>query len=146
MKYFYLIIFILFTNCSLNNPVEKSGVVNLRIKINEIKINETNKNDVSKLIGPPIIIDSFDKNIWTFVETIKKSNIFGKKVLVLNDVLILKFNNLGIVSDYETYDINSIKDVEFSKIITKNDTRSGLIDNILASSKKRVEMLQKNRN
>lgn len=146
MRYFYLIIFILFTNCSLNNPVEKSGVVNLRIKINEIKINETNKNDVSKLIGPPIIIDSFDKNIWTFVETIKKSNIFGKKVLVLNDVLILKFNNLGIVSDYETYDINSIKDIEFSKIVTNSDLKSGLIENILASSKKRIEMLQKNRN
>lgn len=141
MKYFYLILFILFINCNLNDKNETHGISNLKLKLNNIKINTSNQNDISNLFGPPLVIDSFDKNLWSYFEIKKKNNIFGNKVLVLNDVVILKFNNAGVLTNYESFDITNLKKINFSEETTKTyAVNDDFIRGLMSSTKKRWDL------
>lgn len=141
MKYIFLIIFIVFLNCNIKNKEDFHGISNLRLKINEIKINETNQNDIIKLFGVPILKDSYDKNIWSYYEIKKKTNIFGNKKIILHDVVILKFNNLGLITNYETYDINSLNNLVISEEYTQSKALDeSALKSILSTTKKRWDM------
>lgn len=145
MKFIYLIIFVLFFNCNKHDVIDIHGISNLKLKIQNIKINYSNQNDIRNLVGPPLIIDSFDKNTWSYYEVRKKTNIFGNKKLVLNDIVFLKFNNQGLLIDYKTFDINSLKKINFSEDITEVYAIShGFINTFLTSARKRMDM-SKNR-
>ena len=49
---FIIVISILIQNCSLNKVVKRHGVQNLE-KSKKIVLNQTNKNDIFELLGPP---------------------------------------------------------------------------------------------
>jgi len=69
---FIIIFFIFIINCSGNKVSNYHGSKILDDKFNKIEINQTNKNDLVKLIGPPSTTSDFDKNIN--VEIYEKSN------------------------------------------------------------------------
>ena len=101
MKNIFLIILFFFTiNCSLNNVSNTHGFRFLETKTNKIVINKTNKNDIKKLIGPPSSVSNFN-DIWLYIER-KKTNQsiykLGKKKISKNNILILEFNSMGLVS------------------------------------------------
>lgn len=142
MKYFYIILFFLLANCNLNELIEIHGISNLKLKLNNIKLNVSNENDIIKLIGPPIIKDAFDKSLWSYFEIRKKNTYLGKKKLILNDVVVLKFNNQGILIDFKTYDINSLNQITFNTETTKGLSKEdSTLKNVLTSTRKRMEML-----
>lgn len=142
-----LLIFILLINCNLNFKEDFNGISDLRLKMNNIRIKETNQNDVINFIGKPIIIDTFDKNIWSYYETKSRTNFFGTKKIYSNDVLILKFNDVGIVIDYIIYDLNSMNELKFDQKITKSfsESQDSLTRVLLSSTKKRFDMLNKSK-
>lgn len=141
MKYFYFIIFFLLINCNLNNVEEIHGISNLKNKLKNININSSNQNDVINILGEPLLKDSYNKNIWSYVEVRKKTNFYGSKILVLNDVVILKFNSNGVLDYLKTYDLNDIKKIDFNQDITQsNAVDHSFLKNLLASSKKRWDM------
>lgn len=141
MKYFYFIIFFLLINCNLNNVEEIHGISNLKNKLKNININSSNQNDVINILGEPLLKDSYNKSIWSYVEVRKKTNFYGSKTLVLNDVVILKFNSNGVLDYLKTYDLNDIKKIDFNQDITQsNAVDHSFLKNLLASSKKRWDM------
>lgn len=141
MKLLYLIVFILFANCNLTTIEDVHGVSNLKLKVKNLNINKTNQKDVVEILGPPFVKDSFDKNIWSYFEVRKKTNFIGTKSIVSNDVIVLEFNNQGILTKFETFDVKSMRNLKFSDEITNTDAiKQGFIENLLASSKKRWEL------
>lgn len=146
MKFFYLIFLTLILSCNINNIEEIQGVSNLKFKINNLKYNISNLNDVQSLLGPPILKDPYDQNIWSYFEIRNKKNLLGNKILILNDVLIIKFNSKGILTNYELFDIKNLNKIEFSKAQTKvYSFDDSLVANMLSSTRKRWEM-SRNRN
>lgn len=142
MKIGKLLIFLLFVNCNLNNIDELHGVSGLKLKITQIKIDKSNENDIINIFGPPIVKDTFDKNIWSYFEVRKKVSFYGKKTTIVNDVVVLKFNKLGILTNFISYDLKSNNKIKFSEEITSsNAIDSGLIKSLLSSSKKRFDMI-----
>ena len=102
MKKVLLFIFIIvFTsNCSLNKVIQHHGVHNLENKQAKLKINESNKNDIKMIIGPPSTKSKFDNEVYIYIERKTSSSKlirFGKKRLITNNVLILDINNKGIL-------------------------------------------------
>ncbi len=146
MKYIKLSIFcLILTNCSsLKQPNEIHGVKNIISKSQILKINVSNKNDVLKLIGYQPLIDPFDKNLWSYFEIVIEKNKLGKKKFKKNNILIIKFNNKGIINKVETYNLSNMQNIVFSE----NKTISLALDDsvitkILNSSRKRLERAKK---
>ena len=68
MKKILILSFILLASCSLNKVVQHHGVHNLEKKQAKLKINETNRNDIIELIGPPSTKSTFDNDIYIYIE------------------------------------------------------------------------------
>ena len=89
-----------------------SLVHNLNKKQTKLKINYSNKNDIIRLIGPPSTKSTFDNDMWIYIERkISNTHFFGKRKLIVNNVLILEINDLGIVSKKNFLDINKMTDI-----------------------------------
>ena len=124
MKYLYPIIFILIVNCSGNKVSNYHGIKLLETKINKIELNKTNKNDLIKLIGEPSTISDFDKNEWFYFERLKTNqSLFklGAQKIKKNNILIVKFNQYGVVENKKILDINNMNDLKELKDITYKD-------------------------
>jgi outer membrane protein assembly factor BamE (lipoprotein component of BamABCDE complex) len=130
MKYIFLFILFFFTiNCSVNKVSDTHGFRFLETKTNKILINKTNKNDVKKLIGPPSSVSSFN-DIWLYIER-KKTNQsiykLGKKKISKNNILILEFNSMGLVSSKKLLKLENMNDIKIAEKVTnkkfKNDNR-----------------------
>ena len=130
MKNISLIILFFFTiNCSLKNVSNTHGFRFLETKINKIVINKTNKNDLNKLIGPPSSVSNFN-DIWLYIER-KKTNQsiykLGKKKISRNNILILEFNSMGLVSSKKFLKLENMNDIKIAEKVTnkkfKNDNK-----------------------
>ena len=120
------------------------GVKNIILKSQILKINVSNKNDVLKLIGYQPLIDPFDKNLWRYFEIVIEKNRLGKKEFKKNNILIVKFNNKGIINKVETYNLSNMQNINFSESKTKSlALDDSIITKILNSSRKRLERAKK---
>tara|TARA_Y100000816_G_C26080020_1_gene569104 strand:- start:36 stop:491 length:456 start_codon:yes stop_codon:yes gene_type:complete len=142
MKYIYLIfIFFLTLNCSLNKVSNNHGFSIIEKKNLKIIENKSNKNDVRTIVGPPSSVSNFE-NTWLYIER-KKSNqsIFklGKKKIVTNNILIIKFDNTGIVVSKELLTIDNMNDLKIADIKTTKDfNNKKFYNNILSTLREKI--------
>ena len=144
MKILNILIILLFiTNCSLNKVIHHHGVHNLEKKQTKLKINQSNRNDIIKIIGPPLIKSTFNNDVLIYIEKKTSSSKLvklGKKELLINNVLVLDVNNKGILiakKFYNKEDMNKIKFDENSTISTHS--RNSFVDNFLYSLRQRID-------
>ena len=144
MKILNIFIVLLFiTNCSLNKVIHHHGVHNLDKKQSKLKINQSNKNDIIKIIGPPLIKSTFNNDVFIYIEKKTSSSKLiklGKKELLTNNVLVLDINNKGILiakKFYNKEDMNKIKFDENSTMTTHS--RNSFVYNFLYSLRQRID-------
>ena len=117
-KIYLLVILILITNWSIKKVVKHHGIHNLEKKQTKLIINETNRNDIMNLIGPPSTKSSFDNDLLIYIErktTSSRLTKFGKKKLLANNVLLLEVDNRGLLINKKFYNMNDMKEIEFDK-------------------------------
>ena len=142
MKYIYLpFIFFFILNCSLNKVSNSHGSRFIDTKYDKIVLNKTNKNDVRNLIGPPSSISSFNGN-WFYIER-KKTNgsLFklGKKKILSNNIIILEFNSMGLVSNKELLNIKDMNNIKRAENITKKKyDQDNMLSEIIKTLRERV--------
>ena len=121
MRYIIIFIFFFTLNCSFNKVSNTHGFRFSEAKFDKIVINKTNKNDVKKIIGPPSSMSDFD-DVWFYIER-KKTNQsiykLGKKVISKNNIIILEFNDFGLVSKKKLLDLNNMNDIRIAEKQTK---------------------------
>ena len=143
MKYILIIIILFSTlSCSLNKVKNNHGVLSLENKINKIKINESNTNDIVDIFGPPSTKSTFDNNIWIYIER-KKSNrsIFalGTKKTVKNNVAVLEINSKGLLKSKKIYDLEKMNKYKFSENTTENEyEKNSYIYGVLTSLREKI--------
>jgi len=54
MKILLLAVFILFANCTNKLAIDHHGVNKLSVKQDKLILNQTNKNDIIEILGPPL--------------------------------------------------------------------------------------------
>ena len=142
-KVIYISLFLFFTNCSINKVVLHHGVHNLEKKQSKIQINQSNRNDIIKLIGPPSTKSSFDNDVFIYIErktSSSKITKLGKKRLLVNNVLVLEIDNNGILVDKKFYDKNDMQNIEFDKNETfVNYSKTSFIYNFLYSLRQKID-------
>ena len=137
-----LIIPIFIQNCSLNKVIKRHGVQNLEKKSEKIIVNQTNRNDVFKLLGPPSTYSLGDVDTLIYIEratsSSKLTKLGGKKLLT-NNVLVVEINNKGLAVNKSFLDKEDMNEINFSKKITqKKYTNNDFVYNFLSSIRKKI--------
>ena len=150
MRIFLIILFIIASGCKANKVSKNHGFISLETKFEKIQINKTNKNDLIKNIGHPSSISEFDENKWFYIER-KKTNqsLFklGIKKINKNNILIVNFNNKGLVENKKIIDLNNMNDVKYVKKITQKEfDQDNTIYNIFSSLREKINAPARNRN
>ncbi|MDC1033358.1 outer membrane protein assembly factor BamE [Candidatus Pelagibacter sp.] len=143
MKKLLIIILFFLASCSLNKVVQHHGVHNLEKKQEKLKINYTNKNDITKLIGPPSTKSTFDSDVYIYIERKTSSSKLlrlGKKKLITNNVLVLEIDNTGILLSKKFYNKDDMNDIKFDEKITGiNYTKKSFIYNTLTGLRQKID-------
>ena len=116
---------------------------NLDIKQSKLKINNSNKNDIFELIGPPSTKSTFDNDIYIYIErktTSAKLSKLGKRKLIKNNVLVLEIDPKGILISKKFYDKEDMLNLDFDNSITTiNYTKKSFIYNFLSSVRQKID-------
>ena len=143
MKKLLILTLLILSSCSFNKVVQHHGVHNLENKQTKLKINSTNKNDIIELIGPPSTKNSFDNEVYIYIErktSSSKLSKFGKKTLLRNNVLVLEIDNRGILLSKSFYDINDMNEIKFDEAQTGiNYSKKSFIYNFLSSLRQKID-------
>ena len=85
----------------------------------KIEINSTNKNDIVQIFGEPSTKSTFDNDVWIYIERkITNTHLFGKRELVVNNVLVLEIDQRGLLAKIDFYNIDNMKKINFDKTKT----------------------------
>ena len=138
----FIVLFIILTNCQLQEPRKNHGIVFLENRSNKLTINKSNKNDVIQIIGQPHSKSIDDDNVWVYLErslTKGKYHKLGKHVLEKNNTLVLKFNKFGILESKKIYSKDDVNKIAFSKKETQNKlTKKSFVESFLSSVKQKM--------
>ena len=141
-RLFIIVIILFLSSCSLNKVVKHHGVHFLEKKQKKIEIFSNNSNDVRSLLGPPSTKNSFDNDIWIYIErktTVSQIKTLGKRKLLLNNVLILEFDNRGLLVKKEFFNKDQMNKIKISsnetEVLTKKDT---FIRSVITSLKHKI--------
>ena len=143
MKKILLLLLVLLASCSLNKVVQHHGVHNLEKKQAKLKINSTNKNDIIKFIGPPSTRSTFDNDIFIYIErktSSSKLTKLGKKILLINNVLVLEIDNTGILLSKKFYNKDDMNNLKFNEDQTGlNYSKKSFVYNFLSSLRQKID-------
>ena len=149
MNYKLLIFIFFFTlNCSLNKVSNTHGFRFLDTKFEKIVVNKTNKNDVRKIIGPPSSVSKFD-DIWLYIERQKTNQeLFklGKKKISKNNILILSFNNKGIIIEKDLLNLDKMNDIRIAEAKTiKKFDQNNFVYNLMSTLREKINAPTRNK-
>ena len=139
--YIILISFIV-SNCSFKPVIKHHGVHFLEKKQSELTINESNKNDIIKILGNPSTSSKFDNDLWIYIErkqTQSKIKNLGKMKIFKNDVLVLEIDNYGILKKKEFYNINDMENIKIVEATTEAGfERNSFIYDFMSSMRQKI--------
>ena len=143
MKNLFIILLLILPNCSLNKVVQHHGVHNLDKKQIKLTVNETNKNDIIKLIGPPSTKSTFDNDIYIYIErktSTSKLSKLGKKDLLINNVLVLEIDKSGLLLSKKFFNKDDMRNIDFDRQFTAvNYSQKSFIYNFLSSLRQKID-------
>ena len=88
----------------------------------------------------------FDENTWFYIER-KKTNqslsSLGKKKIKENNVLLVKFNNIGILSEKKFIDKSKMNKLKFAENVTQKEfKKNNFLFNIFTSMREKMNSLK----
>ena len=139
--YIFLIL-ITVTNCSPKKVVKHHGVPFLEKKQNSLVVNESNKNDIRKILGNPSTTSKFDNDVWIYIErkqTQSELKNLGLMKTFKNDVLILEIDDFGILKKKEMVNLDEMNDLTVAKEITQSEyTKNSFIYDFMSSMRQKL--------
>ena len=123
IKILYIILFsLIVANCSFKKVVKHHGVPFLEKKQTSLIVNETNKNDIRKILGNPSTTSKFDNDIWIYIErkqTQSELKNLGRMKIYKNDVLVLEIDDYGILKKKEFFNKDDMEDIKVVEATTE---------------------------
>ena len=111
-------------------------------KQKSLVVNETNKNDIKKILGNPSTVSKFDNDIWIYIErkqTQSKLKKLGKMKIFENNVLILDIDSYGILKKKEFFNKDDMENIKLVKSTTASGfTRNSFIYNFMSSMRQKI--------
>jgi len=121
--FIFIIISLFISACTLKKVEKHHGVNFLNKKQEKLTVNQSNKNDILKLLGSPSTKSTFDNDLWIYIER-KTGNSsfakFGSERIIVNNILILEINNMGLLEKKEFLDLTNMQKLKFTEQTTAN--------------------------
>ena len=143
IKILYIIFLsLIVANCSFKKVVKNHGVPSLEKKQELLIVNETNKNDIVKILGNPSTKSKFDNDIWIYIErkqTQSSLKNLGRMEIYKNDVLVVEINNFGILKKKKIYNMDDMTELKISEETTEqNFRRNSFIYDFMSSMRQKI--------
>ena len=91
------------------------------------------------VFGEPSTKSTFDNDIWIYIERkITNTHFFGRRKLVVNNVMVLEIDNRGILAKKDFYDINDMKSLKFDTQRSETLEKRNFIYNFLSSLRQKI--------
>ena len=143
----YLLVFIILISCKLQEPLKTHGIIFLENRSQKLVVNQSNKNDVIRIMGRPHIKEDEINQSWIYLERILskgKYHKLGKHILKENNILVLNFDKYGVLKNKKLLKKEDLKKLEFSQKITENElTQKSFVQKFLQSIKQKMYSNQK---
>ena len=143
IKILYIILFsLIVTNCSFKKVVKHHGVPFLEKKQTSLIVNETNKNDIRKILGNPSTTSKFDNDVWIYIErkqTQSELKNLGRMKIYKNDVLVLEIDDYGILKKKEFFNKDDMEDIKVVEATTEAGfKRNSFIYDFMSSMRQKI--------
>ena len=137
-----LLLFVILISCQFQESIKTHGIIYLENRSKMLNIKQSNKNDVIKAIGQPQIKSYDNDDMWIYIERVlTKGSIhrLGKNVLKENNILALRFDKYGILTEKKLFQKDEINNIDFSKKITENEiTKKSFVASFLESVRQKM--------
>ena len=91
------------------------------------------------VFGEPSTKSTFDNDIWIYIERkITNTHFFGRRKLVVNNVMVLEIDNRGILAKKDFYDVNDMKSLKFDTQRSETLEKRNFIYNFLSSLRQKA--------
>ena len=140
--FIFFILSLFISSCTLKKVERHHGVHFLNKKQEKLIINKSNKNDILKLLGSPSTKSTFDNDLWIYIER-KTDNSsltkFGSERIIVNNVLLLEVNRMGLLASKEFFDLTKMQDLKFAKQTTKGQyKKNSFLYDFLSSMRQKI--------
>ena len=143
----YLLVFFILISCKLQEPLKTHGIIFLENRSQKLVLNQSNKNDVIRIMGRPHIKEDEINQSWIYLERILskgKYHKLGRHILKENNILVLNFDKYGVLKNKKFLKKEDLKKLEFSQKITENElTQKSFVQKFLQSIKQKMYSNQK---
>ena len=140
--FIFFIISLFVSACTLKKIEKHHGVRFLNKKQEKLNVNQSNKNDILKLLGSPSTKSTFDNDLWIYIER-KTDNTsltkFGSERIIVNNVLLLEINNMGLLEKKEFLDLTNMQELKLAEQTTENQyKKSTFVYDLLSSMRQKI--------
>ena len=95
-----------------------------------------------KLLGEPSTKSSFDNDVWIYIERkTSRGSLYklGKEKLLVNNVLVIEIDDIGILASKKFYNKEKMQDIEFiEKNTTSVYTKRSFVYDFLSSMRQKI--------
>ena len=88
------------------------------VRISEIKISIYDKGDILDLFGSPSNVSTFGTDTWYYISRKTESLAFFEKKVIDQQVVAIKFDELGVVSEINRYEVEDARSFALDERIT----------------------------
>ena len=140
--FIFFIISLFISACTLKKVEKHHGVRFLNKKQEKLTVNQSNRNDILKLLGSPSTKSTFDNDLWIYIER-KTDNSslakFGNERIIVNNILLLEINNVGLLKKKEFLDLEDMQELKFAEQTTENQyKKSTFVYDFLSSMRQKI--------
>ena len=141
-KLYIFFLFLILSNCSFKPVVKHHGVPFLEKKQETLIVNQTNKNDIKKILGVPSTTSKFDNDVWIYIErkqTQSQLKNLGRMKIFKNDVLVLEIDKYGILKNKEFYNKDDMEKIKIVEATTQAGfKRNSFIYDFMSSMRQKI--------
>lgn len=87
-------------------------------QLEQLKPGKTNKNDVVQIMGSPSMVGTFDDATWYYMSEKKEQWAFFDPSIVEHKVLVLYFDDNGVLQNTQTYTKDDMREVAVQDRVT----------------------------
>jgi outer membrane protein assembly factor BamE (lipoprotein component of BamABCDE complex) len=144
LKFFLIFIStILITNCTFKKVDKHHGVPFLEEKQKLLVVNDTNKNEIRKILGSPSITSKFDNDVWIYIErklTQTELKNLGRMKINKNDVLVLEIDSKGVLKNKSFYNKDDMENIQIAEATTQDGFRKkSFIYDFMSSMRQKLD-------
>ena len=136
------------TSCSVKQIDKYHGVAFLEKKQKELSINQSNKNDIIKILGAPSTKSILEDDLWIYIENRKsKSSLIklGKEIVLTSNILVLEIDKKGILKNKRFYNIDDQNKINFNDDETKMSDKDSFIFSVMSSLRHKIDSPKRNK-